>query len=148
MARYISTKTVNNIKNVFRIHSSDQSKDFWNNQENGLEFISITEEQFKKIKYNFGYTIDVNNNINFDNPDSESYSITEEEVKEKLEEHIKKAKHHLKNHATPLISQADLDSLRSINTSNITWPVNTQKPDGWVEALELNSITIDNIFEL
>lgn len=148
MARYISTKIINNIKYVVKIHSTDQSKDFWYNLDNDLEFISINEEQFKKIKYNMPFEIDSNNNINFHTYDAESFSMTEEKVQEKLKEHIKKVKHHIKNHEVPLLSQADLDSLQSIDTSGITWPVNTQSPNGWVEALELSSNTIDNIYEV
>jgi hypothetical protein len=54
---------------------------------------------------------------------------------------------HLANHETPLITQSNIDTLKSIDLDSITWPTNTFI-NNWVEVCENNSITIDFINEI
>lgn len=147
MARHISYKTDNGVKKVVMVHSSDASKTFWSNLISDLSFMTITEEQFKKIKYHLDAHIDSNDNVDTLISDG-AYDITKAEVQDELIKYIKRVKYHIKNHNPSLLSQSDLDTLNNINLNNITWPVNVQYKKGWIEALELNSITIDHYFEI
>ena len=66
-------------------------------------------------------------------------------VEKNLNEHIQDAEHHLKSHTNPIITQAYIDALKSIDTNAITWPVNC---NNWIEALELNSHLLDSVLEV
>tara|TARA_R110000796_G_scaffold209824_1_gene326097 strand:+ start:496 stop:942 length:447 start_codon:yes stop_codon:yes gene_type:complete len=148
MTRYISYKENNGEKNWSRVHSTEASKNWWAERDPTLNF-EITEEEFKKIKYGTSFHIDSSNNLVFslEPDDLTEIQITEEEVTAGLQEHINKMKKHLVNHQTPLWSQSDVDYLKAIDTSTITWPVTTI-PKTWNEILEINSILIDTIYEV
>jgi len=148
MARYISYKENDNNKNWSRLHSTETSKNWWAERDPTLNF-EITEEEFKKIKYGFGFYINSSNNLVFteESNDLTEIQITEEDVIAGLQEHIEKMKKHLVSHETPLWSQSDVDYLTAIDTSTITWPITTVFKN-WNEILEINSISIDTIYEV
>lgn len=149
MSKYISYKIEGEYKKRFKIHSSEESKTFWDNLEPNLNFITITDDEFTKLKNSFFFRIDENNNLNFTPHDpASSVDISQDIVKKKLDEHIEEAKAHLTNHDNPLISNSYISYLKSIDLNAITWPVQVSHKDNWVEALELNSYTLDNIAEL
>ena len=149
MARYISYRD-NDQKSWSKVHSTDASKNWWLEREPELLTLQVTEEQFKKLKYNSLVKIDSSNNLVFistsDTPNE--IQITEQEVKTGLQEHIEKMKAHLVNHETPLWSQSDVDYLTAIDTSVRTWPVTAMDFKPWNEILEINSILIDTIYEV
>tara|TARA_R110000796_G_scaffold60360_2_gene139716 strand:+ start:732 stop:1178 length:447 start_codon:yes stop_codon:yes gene_type:complete len=148
MARYISYKENDDNKNWSRVHSTEASKNWWAERDPTLNF-EITEEEFKKIKYGIGFHINSSNNLVFitEPDDLTEIQITEEDVTASLQQHIEKMKKHLVNHETPLWSQSDVDYLTAINTSTITWPITTVFKT-WNEILEINSISIDTIYEV
>lgn len=147
MAKYISYKVDNGFKQIFKIHSSDASKTFWNDRENSLTFVTITDDEFIKFKKLNKYTINADDSLSFEAP-VETVEINKDFVEDKLKNHIEEIKEHIVNHQTPLFSQSNIDYLQGINLDSITWPVNVNSPEGWVEALEINSITLDHIFEV
>jgi len=153
MARHISYKTVdNNIKHIVKVHSSDASKTLWNTLVPDLNFVTITEDEFKKLKYDHPHKIDANNNLVFNTlPEGVSITkdITQYTVEKKLEEHIKEAEYFARAHENPIVNQVVtqdyINSLKAIDTNAITWPVNCHN---WVEALELNSHSLDSVLEV
>jgi hypothetical protein len=159
MARHLSFKIIGNEKNWFKLHSSDASKTWWNNQEPDLNFTTITEDQFTKIKHAHSFFINASNQVEIDPiPDGTNIvnglnevhvnsSITEAEAKKGLDEHIAAMENHLTNNISPLWTQADVDALKAIDISGISWPVETTFKS-WVAALENNSILIDHILEV
>ena len=159
MAKHLSYKINQNEKSWFKLHSSDASKTWWNNLESGLNFITITDDEFSKIKHSHPFSINASNQLEFYTiPDGTNIvngitethvmlSMTEEVVKKGLNDHIAAMEKHLQDHASPLWTQSDIDTLKAINTDSISWPVQTYFKS-WVEALENNSISIDHIFEV
>lgn len=148
MAKYISYKIDENQNRCwFKLHSSDASKAWWNNLETNLNFITITDEEFNKVKYFYNFTINSSNQIVFDTDTQIPVEISQTDAEKGLEEHIAAMEYHVNNHETPLFTQSDISTLKNINLDNINWPVSTQV-GSWVESLENNSITIDHIFEV
>ena len=149
MTKYLSYKNVKDQKFVFKIHSSDQSKTWWADKEPNLNFITVTEDDFNKLKRQHSFEIDESNQLVFETIDSDiiKASLTKDMVEEGLNKHIAEIEDHLKYHAIPLCTQTDLNNLNNINLDGITWPVSCTLPS-WVEALEINSISVDFIFEV
>tara|TARA_R110002050_G_scaffold243278_3_gene379789 strand:- start:873 stop:1322 length:450 start_codon:yes stop_codon:yes gene_type:complete len=149
MARYISYKEQDGTKSWSRLHSTDASKNWWLERDPTSLTIQVNEEEFTKLKHGYLISIDSSNNLvlNLEGDTSDSIQITEEEVITGLQEHIKKMEKHIVNHEIPLWSQSDVDYLKAIDTSTITWPV-TSTPKPWNEILEINSILIDTIYEV
>jgi hypothetical protein len=149
MARYISYKEQDGTKSWSRLHSTDASKNWWLERDPTLLTIQVTEEEFTKLKHGYLIEIDSSNNLvlNLEEDTSDPIEITEEEVITGLQEHIKKMETHIVNHQTPLWSQSDVDYLKGIDTSTITWPVTSTRKT-WNEILESNSILIDTIYEV
>jgi|9_EtaG_2_1085328.scaffolds.fasta_scaffold01687_4 hypothetical protein len=151
MARHVSFKIDGENRQIFKVHSSDVSKTFWNNLESNLNFITISEEDFKKLKYSKIHRIDTNNNLNFlASPEgAEIPDITQYTVEKKLDEHIKEAEFFVKSHdnstVNQVVTQDYINSLKAIDTNAITWPVNC---NNWIEALELNSHLLDSVLEV
>jgi hypothetical protein len=149
MAKYLSYKQLENNKNFFKIHSSDKSKIWWIDKEPNLNFITVTENDFKKLKIQHPFIIDANNQLVFDplNGEHEKIDITKDMVQNGLNKHIEAMELHLINHSFPLYTQEDLTILKNINLDSITWPVSCNF-NSWVEALENNLISVDYILEL
>jgi hypothetical protein len=148
MAKYLSYKIQNNIKSFFKFHSSDASKTWWNERESNLNYITITDSEYDKLKKGQPFLINSSNQLEFDAlGDSSATSLTIEDVTNGLNEHIRQMEKHLANHETPLITQSNIDTLKSIDLDSITWPTNTFI-NNWVEVCENNSITIDFINEI
>ena len=146
MARYLSYKNIDNNKEWFKFHTTDASKNWWQNIEPDLNFITLTEDEFIKCKYRYPFILEANNQITIaEAPDGINQfpiEITKEEAEEALEKHISAMEHHVNNHETPLFTQNDVNTLKNININNISWPVSTNY-GSWVESLEKNSITVD-----
>jgi len=151
MARHISFKIDGENRHIFKVHSSDASKTFWTNLEPNLNFISISEDEFKKLKYSLIHRIDASNNLIFPTaPEgAEIPNITQHTVEKNLDEHIKNAEFFVKSHDNSMVNQVVtqdyIDSLKAIDTNAITWPVNC---NNWIEALELNSHLLDSVLEV
>lgn len=153
MARYISYKTVEGgFTHIIKVHSSDASKTLWDTLVPDLNFKTINEDEFKKLKYLHPYSIDENNNLVFKTPpEGQSFTrnVTQYTVEKNLDKHIKDAEHFATAHDNPIVSpvitQEYINSLKAIDTNAITWPVNCLN---WVEALELNSHSLDSILEV
>lgn len=151
MARYLSYKINGNQKDWFKVHSTDASKNWWNGKEPNLNFITLTEDQFSKLKYSHDFEINDSNQIILvpvpASPEGAVITgVTKSEAEEGLKKHIADMEHHVNNHSTPLFTQNDVNTLKNINLESISWPVVVT--GGWVESLENNSINIDHIFEI
>lgn len=152
MARYISYKINENEKSWFKLHSSDASKNWWQNVESNLNFITLSEDEFSKCKYSYPFTINDSNQIIFETippaPDGVTlYGIPKSEVEKGLKEHIAAMEYHVNNNETPLFTQNDINTLKNIDINNMTWS-DTVYPGSWVETAEKNSIVLDHIFEV
>lgn len=149
MAKYLSYKANGDEKSFFKLHSSDASKNWWNAREVNLNFITISDSDYNKLKISHPYEINSSNEIEFSvlDENSPAVDLTKENVKIGLDKHIEQMKKHLAQHSTPLISQSDIDTLNSVNLDTITWPASSTV-NNWVEVCENNSITIDFIYEV
>lgn len=149
MAKYLSYKNIDGEKSFYKLHSSDESKTWWSGKEADLNFITLTDDDYNKVKIMHPWRINASNQLEFSVLDENSppVDLDKDTVQKGLNSHINAMENHLRNHESPLIAQTNIDTLRNINLENISWPASSTL-NSWVEVLENNSNSIDFMFEV
>lgn len=145
MARHI----ILNNGSFFRVASTDEVKDFWEN--NGFTSTSCTEDEFDGLKRATKF-YDGSSVVDTDPSGEVTFDINELQVA--LDKHINDCKHILANHQTPPSTwSSDLTSLEAIDVGSIddgqptdTMPTYTGK--NFVDALAKNGITVSLVLEM
>jgi hypothetical protein len=159
MARHIIYREDAGVKNWVNITPNDSNKDYWLSQYEGTVSKEIDEDTYNKIKYGYSWVWD-GDNISIDPlPDGsqivngiteehQNSDVTLEAVKDGIAAHADKLEEMVNGYGDGFpYTQSDVDAIRSIDYSGITFPVNCVQ-NSWVEALEKNSISVDSYREI